>query len=198
MTLSAPSCSLPTPSSMELWYSSSLHWPTDGRGCTRSIPPNQPNGAAEYIPSCNKSPEEPHWPLEVKRWGLGEEGVMFTWPPRPDSASQLLKLLLTWRKPTTASCLLALVYPTVRISRLHYGATAHWPGYSPLPASMSDWNTVTHSTFSQQRQWGCTGHINSRLTRTTDRIKFQLIFDSAVESPLVSVLLMKFQVLTFG
>ena len=145
MTLSAPSCPLPTPSSMELWYSSSLHWPTDGRGRTRSIPPNQPNGAAEYIPSCNKSPEEPHWPLEVKRWGLGEEGVMFTWPPRPDSASQLLKLLLTWRKPTTASCLLALVYPTVRISWLHYGAAAHWPGYSPLPASMSDWKTVTRS-----------------------------------------------------
>lgn len=77
--------------------------------------------------------------------GWLEEGVMFTWPPRPDSASQLLKLLLTWRKPTTASCLLALVYPTVRISWLHYGVTAHWPGYSPLPASMSDWNTVTRS-----------------------------------------------------
>lgn len=77
MTLSAPP-PLPAPFSMQLWYSSSLHWPTDGRGHTHSIPPNQPNGAAEYIPSCNKSPEEPHWPLDGKGWGLGKGGVRLT------------------------------------------------------------------------------------------------------------------------
>lgn len=65
---------------------SSLHCPTDWRGLTRSIPPNQPNGTAEFIPSCNKKgPEEPQRPLEEK-WcegqGLGV-GELFTEPPQP-------------------------------------------------------------------------------------------------------------------
>lgn len=105
-----PPCPFPAPSSTELWYPSSLHRPTNGRGHTRSIPPNQPNRAAEYNPSCNKSPEEPHWPLEEMRRRGGSCNVHSApLASRPDRAG-------SWAETTADQQLLLAAGISVAVS----------------------------------------------------------------------------------
>lgn len=86
--------------------------------------------------------------------GLGEGGTMFTEPPWPLGLIEpglWLKPLLTRQEPTTASCLLALAEPAVRISWLHFEATAHWPGCSPLPETLS-YTTELSITATQSKE----------------------------------------------